>query len=152
MARTKTVKVSSVFPASPDEIWERLTRVETLQYIAAPFASFSPEDPAKEMVWREGETSKFHLRILGFLSVGAHTIQVRRFDRAAYTIETHEGNKTVPIWNHRITISQVGKSTSRYTDEVELGVGWLTGVVYIWSNMFYRHRQRRWVRLLEKSS
>ena len=151
MTRTKTVAVTSVFPVSPDEIWERLTRVETLQYIAAPFASFSPLAPDKEMVWREGETSQFRLRIFGFLPVGVHTIEVRRFDSASYTIDTHEGNKSVPIWNHRITISQVEKSTSRYTDEVELGAGWLTGVVYIWSKMFYRHRQRRWVKLLEKS-
>jgi ligand-binding SRPBCC domain-containing protein len=151
LKRTKTVTVTSVFSAPPDEIWERLTRVETLQYIAAPFASFSPVDPDKEMVWREGETSQFRLRIFGFLPVGVHTIQVCRFDYASYTIDTQEGNKSVPIWNHRITISQAGKNASRYTDDVELGAGWLTGVVYIWSKMFYQHRQRRWVKLLEKS-
>jgi len=149
LAQTKIVSVSSVFPATPDEIWIRLTRIDTLQYIAAPYASFIPEVPSKEMIWREGETARFRLRIFGFLPMGIHTIQVRFFDHATYNVSTSEKNNIVPIWNHRIEIVPEGKNSARYTDEVEIGAGWLTNVVYLWSKLFYRHRQRRWHKLLE---
>ncbi len=151
MTRTKTVSVSSIFPATPEQIWERIARVETLQYIAAPYAAFTPVDESNVLLWQEGEAAQFRLYLFGFLPLGVHTIRVRRFDRAAGMISTEEGNRHVPVWNHEISIRPVEEGVN-YTDTVAIGAGWKTGVVYAWSKLFYRHRQRKWEKLLSQNN
>ncbi|MDR2110902.1 MAG: hypothetical protein LBP32_06300 [Spirochaetaceae bacterium] len=149
MKQTKIIRVSSTFPAPPDELWPLLLRVDTLRYIAAPYAAFSPLEPG-EMVWREGTAVRFHLRIFG-LPFGIHTIRIHKIDGIAHTIQTYEGNQFVPVWNHRITLEPADGISTIYTDEVEIGAGWKTGVVRLWSGAFYRHRQRKWLKLMGRS-
>ena len=146
-ATTKIIRISSLFPAAPDKIWPLLMRVDTLRYIAAPYAAFSSLDPTEEMIWREGALIRFRLRIFG-VPLGIHTIDIQKIAPAAYTIQTREGNRFVPVWNHTITLVPAGVKAARYTDEVEIGAGLLTGIVYLWAGAFYRHRQKKWLRLL----
>jgi len=35
-----------------------------------------------------------------------------------------------------------------YTDEIEIQAGWLTPGIWLFAQLFYRHRQRRWKALL----
>ena len=49
------VKKSSVFPASRDVVFEKLQKLETLQYIAKPYATFEPVG-ADEPVWNHDIT------------------------------------------------------------------------------------------------
>lgn len=148
MTKTKIVSISSVFPASPEQIWSQLVKVETLQYIAAPYASFRPVNSDESMTWQKGAVSRFYLRIFGFISAGVHEIRVKEFNKTTYTIQTVESNKTVPVWKHKIVLKPIDTLSTCYTDEVELYAGWLTCIVYLWSKMFYRHRQRKWLQLL----
>ena len=57
---------SSVFPATREEVFARLQRLETLQRVAWPYATFEPvgEDAG---VWERGETSSYRFRLLGGL-------------------------------------------------------------------------------------
>ena len=73
--KTNKVNVSSVFSASADEIWSKLSKLETLQYIATPCVYFRPVDTENELVWREGETAQFRLKVFGFIPMGTHTIR-----------------------------------------------------------------------------
>lgn len=147
---TRVVTVTSVFPAPPEEIWKRLVNVGTLQYIASPYATFAPVDPAEGTTWKEGAAFRFRLRIFGIIPLGVHTVRVEKFDKNRLTIQTAEGNKAVPVWNHRIVLDPINASSTRYTDEVELSAGRMTGLVHLWSRSFYRHRQKKWLRLLSK--
>jgi hypothetical protein len=146
-SKSKIIRISSVFPAAPDTIWPLLMQVETLRYIAAPYAAFSPL--GGETLWREGAVLRFRLRIFG-IPLGIHTISIQKIDRTLYTIKTFEGNTAVPVWNHTIIIEPV-EGGARYTDEVEIGAGRLTGAVALWSRAFYRHRQKKWLKLLSRS-
>jgi ligand-binding SRPBCC domain-containing protein len=143
--RTVTISVSSVFPATAETIWPLLLRVETLRYVAAPYASFTAIGDVVQ--WRKGMTAEFRLRIFG-LPFGVHTIRVKRLESKKFIVQTAEGNSAVPIWNHKITMTPQGDST-RYTDEVTLGARHFTPAVAIWSRAFYRHRQKKWRRLLK---
>jgi hypothetical protein len=147
LLKTKTINIASLFPAAPEIIWPLLQQVETLRYIAFPYAVFSPEGAA-ETEWREGETLRFRLRVFGFIPFGVHTIRVEELNRGGYTIRSREGNSLVPVWNHTITLKPSGQDAAEYTDTIELGAGWLTGVVSLWCAAFYRHRQRKWIKLL----
>ena len=146
--KRKTIRRTTILPAGVEEIWDKLQQLSTLQYIAKPYATFRP---LEEMtVWQAGEVSHFSLKLFGFLPMGVHRIQVVEFDKARLTIYTNESNKFVPVWNHRILLEQLEDGACLYRDEVEIGAGILTPVVALWAGRFYRHRQRKWIRLLAK--
>ena len=65
-------------------------------------------------------------------------------------ISSRESNEHVPVWNHDITLVNLDDDHTEYTDRVEIHAGWKTVFVWLWANMFYAHRQRKWIRLLEK--
>lgn len=102
------VRRTSIFPSGRDVIFQKIRKLETLQYIAKPYATFEPEK-----------------------------------------ISSHEGNEHVPVWNHDIMMEIIDDNHTKYTDRVEIGAGWKTVFVWLWANAFYRHRQRKWIRLLE---
>jgi len=148
--RTKTVRRTSVFPASEQVIFEKIQKLSTLQYIAFPYAVFRPTNDEEDLIWKSGQTFEFDFRLLGFIPFGIHRINVIEFDEQS-GIYTRESNSHVPVWNHRIIIEPISERKVRYTDEVEIGAGWKTPVVCLWAKMFYAHRQKKWIRLLKRS-
>ena len=143
---------TSTFPADADTIWTKLSRLSTLQHIAKPYATFRPVDGSSDLNWLPGEGYRFRFRLFGVLPLGIHFIQVKRFDRVAGIVYTEESNPHVPVWNHTIRLEETGRDHTLYTDEVEISAGWKTAVVCLWAKLFYAHRQRKWVRMLEDAS
>ena len=143
------VQKTSVFPASREIVFENLRKLETLQYIASPFATFEPVEDAGS-VWAEGEKSSYRFRLFGIIPFGTHTIRIIRFSPEG--ISSREGNEHVPVWNHDITMVRLDDNHTKYTDQVEIRAGWKTVFVWLWANLFYAHRQKKWIRLLENTS
>ena len=142
----RTVIKTSVFPASRDIVFEKLQQIQTLQYIAAPYASFEPVSPDNLMVWKVGASSSYRFKLWGFIPFGVHMINIERFD--IDMIQSREGNNFVPVWNHKICLKDVNGNTE-YTDEVDIDAGWKTLFVWLWAKSFYSHRQRKWLKLLK---
>ena len=141
------VRKTSVFPAPREEVLARLQRLETLQYIAAPYAAFTPVSETADFRWVAGASSAYYFRLFGIISFGIHTIRIERFDQDG--IQSREHNRYVPVWNHLIILKDLGNRTE-YTDEVVIRAGWKTVFVWLWAKAFYAHRQRKWIRLLKK--
>lgn len=99
-------------------------------------------------IWTVGGTSSFRFRLFGVIPFGTHTIHIVRFDPAG--VSSREGNEHVPVWNHDILMDPLDADHTRYTDRVEIQAGWKTVFVWLWANLFYAHRQRRWIRLLKR--
>jgi hypothetical protein len=152
MGKPKTITLSSIFPAVPERIWPLLVRIDTLRYIAFPYAVFSLAGDTVVTEWREGETLRFKLRIFGFIPLGIHSIRAEEMNRDAFIIRSCEGNRFVPVWNHTITLKPSGPNSTEYTDSIELEAGPLTGLVLIWGTAFYRHRQKKWIKMLLNQS
>ena len=150
--KRRTITKTSLFPAAKEEVFEKLKTLGTLQYVAAPLASFSALDGGTDLIWRKGEDFAFRLKLFGFLPLGIHTIHVVEFDAATCQILTHESNQHVPIWNHRILLEPIQPGVTRYTDDVEIDAGWKTPIVCAWAKCFYVHRQKRWRKLLAQSN
>jgi hypothetical protein len=142
------VQKTSVFPAPRDVVFQKLQRLETLQTIAKPYAAFEPVDSAAA-VWTVGGKSSYRLRLFGFIPFGTHTIRIVRFD--ADGISSREGNVHVPVWDHEIRLRELDGNRTAYTDRVEMKAGWKTPFIWLWASAFYRHRQRKWIRLLQSS-
>lgn len=145
--KNKTIRISSIFPASTDEIWGKLQQVETLKYIAAPYAKFESQNKG-ELIWKEGDTLQYDLKLFGVFSLGMHTIHVVQFDKKSLVVFTNESNKFVPTWSHRIIVERETDTSSKYTDEIEINAGWETVFVLLWGILFYKHRQKKWKKLL----
>ncbi|MBR1584937.1 MAG: hypothetical protein IJ662_05295 [Clostridia bacterium] len=143
----KTVRKTSIFPVKRDVVFAKLQELSTLQYIAAPYASFTPIDAAQPAVWTVGSTSAYRFRLFGFIPFGTHTIHIERFDRDG--IRSREGNEHVPVWNHKIYLKDHGNDTE-YTDEVDIEAGWKTVFIWLWAKAFYAHRQKKWIRMLKE--
>ena len=140
------VRKTSVFPASRETVFEKLQKLETLQTIAKPYATFEPMGENMG-TWSVGSTSSYRFRLFGVIPFGIHTIHIVRFDPDG--ISSREGNGHVPVWNHDISLIPLDDSHTGYTDRVEIRAGWKTFFVWLWANAFYAHRQRKWLRLLE---
>lgn len=149
MSKLRILSVTSEFPAVPDEIWKLLIRIETLQYIASPILMFTPiSDKGGE--WRVGQTAAFRLRLMRILPLGPHTVNLETIDPTTYTIQTRENSRLLPTWNHRIKVEETGHNASLYTDTLEIGAGWRTDFIYLFAKFFFRHRHRRWRKLLKR--
>ena len=141
------VRKTSVFPAPRDQVLSRLRCLETLQYIAAPFASFTPVNETAGFIWEAGAVSEYRFKLFGIIPFGIHTIRIERFDQDG--IQSREHNRHVPVWDHLIILKDLGDRTE-YTDEVVIRAGWKTVFVWLWARAFYAHRQRKWIRLLRR--
>ena len=139
------VQKTSVFPAGRDAVFQKLQKLETLQYIAWPFATFEPVDNAVP-TWTVGSTSSYRFRLFGVIPFGTHTIHIVRFDPES--IRSREANEHVPVWNHDIIMEPVDANHTEYTDRVEIRAGWKTAFIWVWANAFYANRQRKWIRLV----
>ena len=73
------VKKTSIFPASKETVFQKLQQLETLQYIAWPYAAFKPVGKAVR-TWTVGSTSSYRFRLFGLIPFGTHTIHIVRFD------------------------------------------------------------------------
>ena len=124
---------TSVFPAKREAVFEKLQRLETLQAVAAPYASFTPVSENTDTVWQVGSISSYRFKLFGFIPFGTHTIRIERFDIDA--IQSRERNEHVPAWDHKITLRDRGDETE-YTDEVELRAGWKTMFIWLWAKAF----------------
>ncbi len=142
------VEKTSVFPASQKTVFQKLQQLETLQYIAWPYADFTPVGDSLH-TWSVGSTSSFRLRLFGIIPFGTHTIRIVRFDPDG--ISSREGNKYVPVWNHEIRLRELDGSHTEYNDRVEIRAGWKTPFIWLWAVAFYRHRQRKWICLLRST-
>ncbi len=140
------VHKTSVFPAKREVVFEKLQRLETLQAVAAPYASFTPTSEDTDPVWRVGGVSSYRFKLFGFIPFGTHTIRIERFDIDA--IQSREHNEHVRAWDHKITLWDAGEKTE-YTDGVDIKAGWKTPFIWIWAKAFYAHRQRKWIKLLK---
>ena len=131
------VQKTSVFPAGRDAVFQKLQKLETLRYIAWPFATFEPVGNAI-LTWTAGGTSSYRFRLFGVIPFGTHTIHIVRFDPES--IRSREANEHVPVWNHDIIMEPVDANHTEYTDRVEIRAGWKTAFIWVWANAFYAHR------------
>jgi hypothetical protein len=143
------IHVESVLPASVGCVWAALQRTETLQHVAAPVLRFRAVEPdGLPSHWSEGVEANLRLYLFGFVPLGGHTIRLPVVDPDRGEIRSQESGRVAPVWNHTIRVSAVSDQATRYTDEVEIRAGVLTVFIWLFAHFFYRHRQRRWRKLL----
>ncbi len=73
---SKTIRITSTFPEKRERIFELLQKVETLKFIAKPYATFENVNSSDVLAWKVGEKFAFKFRLFGFINLGVHSIEV----------------------------------------------------------------------------
>lgn len=143
------VAVSSELPIPARKVAELVTRPALMRHVLWPIITF-PDLPER---WgehadgdREGATV-VQLRLLGVLPLWRHTVRVAHADPENLVAVTEEHGGPVRMWRHRLTAVPLGPDRCRYTDEVEIDAGRLTGASRVVARLLYRYRHRRWAAL-----
>lgn len=132
--------------ASPDEVWRRVQRPETLRFVARGLLGFAAERLPRD--WREGTEVSMRLWLAHVVPAWRHTIRIVRLDPAARRIVTEEGGGLVRRWRHTVSVDPIANGRTLYRDEIAIDAGVLTPVVALFARAFYAHRQRRWKKWL----
>ena len=87
-----TVRKASIFPAPRSDVLSKFQKLETLQYIAAPYATFIPVSTEGAALWKPGSVSSYYFKLF-------RVIPCEKFDEME-GVSSKEGNIYVPVWNH----------------------------------------------------
>ena len=145
-------RISTRLVCSEAELWQELVDPRSLQFVASPILRFVPaEQGGLPPEWRVGPAYLLKLYLLGVVPLGRHTIRLVEIDKDKNTITSHESGLVARVWNHTISFQEMAPGLVSYTDQIEIQAGWLTPAVWLFAQVFYRHRQRRWKVLLRQN-
>ena len=149
------LSVTTILDASPDRVWSEIQRTELLKFVSSPLVSFDPVDPSTlPETFEAGEDYRVELKLFGVIPIGKQWIRithVRTEDTPGerlYQIRDDGAGDIVSTWDHVITLRETSDGKTAYTDEVEVDAGIFTFFVWVFANVFYRHRQARWRTLI----
>ena len=139
------VVVQSVLSCPLESVWNEVQTTRLLVEVAAPLVAIRPLPGAQlPERWHEGETVKVRSYLFGIIPLGTRVVLFERIDPAAREMQTRESDPLIQRWDHIISLRPRGNGCCRNRDEIEIQAGWLTAVVWVFAQLFYRHRQRRW--------
>lgn len=142
------IELTTRLPASADRVWQELRKPALLEHVAAGRLRFVPiEPPALPEHWQDGDY-RVALRGFGWLPLGEQVISIRIRDEDR-TLHDRGSSRFFRRWDHRISVEPDGPDATRYTDSVEFDAGILDPLLLPLVKDFFRHRQRRWRRLVE---
>jgi hypothetical protein len=132
-------------------MWDELQKVSSLMHVASPILKFTPQEHCSlPKQWALGIAYKLKLSFFGVIPLGNHAIELVEINEEERRIVTNEHGRLARVWNHTIRIEALDDQTIYYSDEIEIKAGLLTAPTWLFAHLFFRHRQRRWKKLLER--
>ena len=150
-------RIATIFPTDATLFREIIRRPASLAYVSAPLLYFQLLEDGEDEDWLAeewvvGREYALQLFLWRWIPLGRHWITLVEVDLAANTIRSHERGTLAPVWKHTIQFMPVGENQLYYSDEIEIQAGPVTPLVWLFAHIFYRHRQRRWRKLLEMNT
>ena len=141
----RRLSVRSTIPMPLEKAWENVKTPALLQFIARGMIKFHPVGEPLPKYWEVGQTYAVSMRIFGFLPFGgAHYLFIEKIDEDRRELSTREWDKAAKVWNHDITMRDLGDGRIQYEDVITIYGGWMTGFITAFAKQFYKYRQRRW--------
>jgi hypothetical protein len=132
-----------------EKAWQEVRTARLLRYVARPLVAFVPVDPPVwPEEWRAGDYLT-RMKFLGLLPLGKQWL-CASFPavEGEYRVRDNGHGDLARKWDHLITLVPQADGSTFYTDRVEVEAGAWTPIVWLFAAIFYRHRQRRWRRLV----
>ncbi len=154
---TVRIRLTTTLPVPAAWVATQLQTTDLFRHITAPLLRFAPVHGPWPAEWPMGDT-ELRFALFGLLPMGRQTarISVHPCDGipGAWPLLRDNGTgQLMRVWDHRITVHGLPGDPDRtcYTDEVFVRARHLPWVMtpisaaFAW--VFYRHRQRRWLKL-----
>jgi len=146
-------RLTTVLDCPKERVWQEVQTARLLEYIATPLVRFEPLQPSRlPETWVEGKYL-VRMKIFGWFSIGKQwvVISMPPAGKDGYQIRDNGYGDHISKWDHWITIEDAPEGKTRYTDQVDIEAGLLTSLIWLFSQAFYHHRQRRWRTLVHQS-
>ena len=141
------LNITTYLDCSVEQAISHAKTTRLLKFVAHPLVHFTPIEPnAWPHTWAEGRYW-VGVRILGFMPFGKQAIVISLPKTGdGFLIRDNGYSSLVKVWDHTISITTDAGRT-RYKDSVIIDAGVFTLPVWLFAQVFYRHRQRRWRQL-----
>lgn len=148
---------ATILDCPPERVWQEVQTTKVLAYVTAPLVVFEPvEPPALPEVWAE-KRYLVRMRLFGRLPFSTQWIVISRPvvettpGRQHYELRDNGHGDVIATWDHRIILRETANGHTHYADLVEVKAGLLTPLIWAYASLFYRYRQHRWRRLVERN-
>ena len=142
------VDISTTIDLPTEAVWAEVQTAPLLMHIAWPLMRFVPVGKEPLNAFKDGGRYLMKLRLFGFLPFGTQWIvtSLHEPENGTWPKRLRDDGHSAMIrkWDHWITVAPNPDGGTDYRDEVEISAGVLTPFVWIFAQLFYRHRQRRW--------
>ncbi len=139
------VHVESIFDCSTDEAWNHVTTVKLLYYVIYPLAEFRLSFDTTSTIWLEDHTYIGDSYLLGFIPIGKRSIYLQSINPKNYQIQSREnGEIGLKKWDHLLSFKSLPDEKCLYTDTIEIEAGPFTIFYWLFAQIFYHHRHKRW--------
>jgi len=141
-------RISTILNTPPEKVWSAVKQSNTLSYITKGFLQFKGAENFPQE-WIQGKTEQCRLIFFGFIPAWQHSLEFIYIDNDKHQLFTKETGGMIHQWDHLIKLEPFTEASCRYTDEIDIGAGMLTPLVWLYAHAFYRYRQRRWRKLIQ---
>jgi hypothetical protein len=143
--KAKKLTVHSEIPMRIDTAWDNVKTPALLMFVAKGMMKFKSVDGDFPQQWVVGHTYGFKTRAFGIIPFGGiHYLFVEKIDDSNYMLSTKEWDTGAKVWNHHITLRELGDGKIYYEDSITIYGGIMTEFITSFAKEFYKHRQKRW--------
>ena len=143
--KARQLTVSSEIPMDLDSAWANVKTPALLQFVATGMIRFKAVESEFPKQWEVGQTYGVKMGVFGFIPFGGtHYLLIKKIDENNNTISTKEWDRGAKVWNHDVTMKDLGNGIIYYEDSIIIYGGLMTGFITSFAKRFYIHRQKRW--------
>ena len=141
------VKEVSIFDCDANRLFNEVMHSKSLFYVTKPLVKFieTSEYPIPKK-WRDGKYL-VKVKLLGIIPFAQQWIVIRTDEARCHLLDDGY-SRLIKRWHHDIYVVEIGGNKVLYIDLVDIRAGLLTPFVYLYACVFYRHRQKRWRKLI----
>jgi hypothetical protein len=140
------IDISTNLPCELSVAIDHVNSPGLLLHIAKPLVKFlAIEPPQFPDKWADG-TYWVSMHLFGIIPLGRQAVVISHPPSEVFTLRDNGHSALIEKWDHVITITASGSDTL-YRDQVTIQAGMITPFIWLFAQLFYRHRQRRWRQL-----
>ena len=150
--KAKKLTVHSEIPMGIDAAWDNVKTPDLLEFVAKGMIKFKPLNGDFPKQWEVGQTYGFKTLVFGIIPFGGiHYLFLDKIDNSNFMLSTKEWDNGAKVWNHDITMRDLGDGKIYYEDSITIYGGILTEFITSFAKKFYKHRQKRWQLVASKN-
>ncbi|MFI0355284.1 hypothetical protein [Actinomadura sp. 9N407] len=142
----RTIRIETTLPTDAERVWRAMQHPASFTYVVRGLFAFPPLAGRTEPV-RDGETGIGRLRLFHLIPLWRHSMRID-VDAGDRSLHSQEHGGVLKTWNHTLHVEPLSERQCRYSDTVEFDAGRFDAMTAAFATWFYRHRQRRWHKLV----